>query len=202
MAHLSVPSSCAVSCSPAAFQYLVTVAHDHGRLLTAWWKLCFLFHLFPWYPVLSPRDEPWQGWGLDLCQGICTALCLCTAGTLTAAHFNKGNCSVSVSRGAEHWKKAGSELDTALRWRWFPFESHEKESSDGQWRKCSRCCCWPLCPSRGWGCAAHRDGGCLHCVTKTEIQAPSDAGIAKKSREKSLLWLMPDPLCWPQTSVW
>lgn len=105
MAHLSVPSLCAVSCSPAAFQYLVTVAHDRGRLLTAWWKLCFLFHLFPWYPVLSPRDEPWQGWGLDLYQGICIALCLCTAGTLTAAHFNKGNCSVSVSRGARALKK-------------------------------------------------------------------------------------------------
>lgn len=72
-----------------------------------------------------------RGGGLVLCQGTCSALCLCTGGRLTVPASTGGIAQCQSPEEPEPWEKAGSDLDTALRWRWFPLESHQ-ESSDGR----------------------------------------------------------------------
>lgn len=144
MAHLSVPSLCAVSFSPAALQYLVVVwlvvmaccsqlleplPGENSASLSIF-SLGILFFLLEMSHGTCP-DKKW-GWGIRPVPGYLHCPLLLHSRELTGASFNEGNCSVAVSRGARALKIAGSELDAAGRWRWFPFESHQKESSDGQ----------------------------------------------------------------------
>lgn len=154
MAHLSIPSLCAVSCSPAALLYLVTVwlvvtaccsqpsepVPGENCASLSIFSLTILFFLLEMSHGRCPNKE--QGWGSTSLPGYLHCPCLCTAGRLTGAHFNEGSCSVSVSRGAGALKKG--RIDIVLRWRDGSHLSlirrRAQMDSKGLW-KCSQCCC-------------------------------------------------------------
>lgn len=177
MAHLSIPSLCAVSCSPAAFQCLVAVwlvilaccsqlsepLPGENCASLSIFSLGTLFFLLEMSHGRYLNNR--QGWGIRPLPGylLCPLLlhrrkahrCLLQQGELLSVSLQRSQSTENRQHQTLTLLSDGDGSHLSL------IRRRAQLDSEGLW-KCSWCCCWPLCPSRGWGCAAHRESGCLH----------------------------------------